>query len=152
MMNPRDEYEMLLARQEELIKEREELKDELAPIKKQIVSAHMQRVNTGRWVRPEIYHPIADRGERVQEFIKKINVEILTIQTRMGKLRRSGAHVPLAEKNPMVESKRQLFVQVAQQQLSADVFERIWQIVEGRIKLMSEKELSDLIENDPPAL
>lgn len=136
-MLPKEEYQILADRELAIIREREELEDELAPIKNKVVSAHMQRRNTGRYVPDHLYREVADQGEKLQAQIKKLNVEMLIIQRRMGILHRANVFGATNITTPLIERRRQMFIEVAKQQLSEDAFERIWQIVEGRLKLMN---------------
>jgi len=145
-MNDLAEYNALVEKEADLLQRREELADELAPLKKQKAEAVGRARQRRQYSDPQWFSTLISKIDFLESEIRKINIETMRTQRRLGELRREKAiqrdiQLRIQERNdPTRKTKHQLFIQVAKEILPENQFQRIWQVVEGR--LMAARELA----------
>ena len=130
------EYEYLFNRREAIEAEVRELHDETDPLKKRL-SGMILRKTKGPEVAELSAKVLAIDGE-----LRDLNYEKNRIERQLGQLRRQRAHVE-REKAPVVLTKYGIFHQVAREILPEETFLRIWNIVEGRMRVAGATILDD---------
>lgn len=140
------EYETMRKREEDLIKERQETMDGSAAVVQRFKEMRRRAYNNKKFTDPKTF---ADTEKEVawhESEIKRINVEIMMVQRKLGDLRRLHARniQTINKADPSRREKYGVFHEVAQEILPEETFLKIWNIVEGRMKPAEEEGNSDL--------
>jgi hypothetical protein len=148
------EKESILKEIEDLEKRRVELHDEVAPAKAEL-SDIIQRSRSKFYRTNELRCATLNRQvSYVDNELRVINTRTNQIQRRLGEVKAEIRSMP-KPLNPELEAKERLlkrtklgiFHDVCQDTLPRDQFLRIWQVVEGRVRLMGVK-LEDDVQPD----
>lgn len=138
------EYETLVKKEADLVKEREELRDESGEVRKRFSEMRRRARHSNKYADPKTFQETENEVLYYDGEMKRVNLEIMTTQRRLGELKRMQAHMRSAEdkSEPTRKEKYGMFHEVAKEILPADTFLRIWQIVDGRLRMGEKAELA----------
>lgn len=132
------EYETMRNREEELIKERQKLVDGSSTVVRRFNEMKRQAYNNRKFADPKTFADLESQVTFKGSEIKRINVEIMMTQRRLGELRRLHAR-SIQKTEPSRRERYGVFHEVAREILPEETFLKIWNIVEGRMKPVEEE-------------